>query len=108
MATPVPNTATREATVPAAVKLISPPCAEDPGWLRRLLQEARTAANITRPGVLRVTDTGSDGRSLPTSSDGSADARFLRGRNLLLVRTTAAELGHVVVADALALLELND
>lgn len=43
-----------------AVKVINPWWAADPEWVERLGQEARTAAQVQHPGVVRVTDTGTD------------------------------------------------
>jgi hypothetical protein len=45
---------------PVAVKVINPWWAQDDDWLQRFAEEARTAAQIGHPGVVRVTDTGTD------------------------------------------------
>lgn len=46
--------------VDVALKIIHPWWAHDPEWVRRFVDEAKTAASIGHPGVVRVTDTGTD------------------------------------------------
>jgi len=44
-----------------AVKVLSPPYADDPAFSRRFLAEARAAASISHPSLVHVYDSGSDG-----------------------------------------------
>ena len=51
-----------ELDIPVAVKVLSALLTEqDPGFVTRFLKEARTAARINHPNVVRVYDAGSDG-----------------------------------------------
>ena len=61
-----------------AVKIISPWWAQDPDWVERFAQEARTTAKITHPGVVRVTDTGTDRRVGPYTVAELVDGASLR------------------------------
>ena len=44
-----------------AVKILSPPYADDPGFTSRFLDEARAAASLSHPSLVHVYDSGSDG-----------------------------------------------
>jgi eukaryotic-like serine/threonine-protein kinase len=44
----------------AAVKVLSPPDAQDPSFLERFQREARTAARLSHPNIVAVFDSGSD------------------------------------------------
>ena len=44
-----------------AVKVLSPPCAADPGFLARFEREARHAAAVSHPRLVTVFDCGVDG-----------------------------------------------
>jgi serine/threonine protein kinase len=46
---------------PVAVKVLSSPYAEDRDYVRRFLDEARTAASLSHPNLAHVYDSGSDG-----------------------------------------------
>lgn len=43
-----------------AIKVISPPYADDPAFVERFLKEARAAASVTHPSLVHVYDSGSD------------------------------------------------
>jgi serine/threonine-protein kinase len=44
-----------------AIKILSPPYADDPGFTRRFLDEARAAASLSHPSLVHVYDSGSQG-----------------------------------------------
>ncbi len=44
-----------------AVKVLSPPYADDPAFIERFLQEARAAASLSHPSLVHVYDSGSHG-----------------------------------------------
>jgi serine/threonine protein kinase len=74
-------------SVDVAVKVINPRWAQDPEWVERFAQEARTAAKVTHPGVVRVTDTGTDATIGPYTVaelvDGSSLRQVIETRGLL-------------------------
>ena len=61
-----------------AVKVINPWWADDPEWVARFSQEARTAAQVRHPGVVGVTDTGTDGHVGPFTVSELVDGPSLR------------------------------
>src|SRR3954470_3096718 len=63
---------------PVAIKIINPWWAEDPEWVQRFAQEARTAAAIGHPGVVRVTDAGVDPDLGPYTAAELVDGESLR------------------------------
>ena len=44
-----------------AIKILSPPFADDPAFAERFLDEARAAASLSHPSLVHVYDSGSDG-----------------------------------------------
>jgi serine/threonine-protein kinase len=61
-----------------AVKVIHPWWAGDGEWIQRFAEEAKTGARITHPGVVRVTDTGSDAEIGPFLVSDRVDGESLR------------------------------
>jgi hypothetical protein len=89
---------------PVAVKIINPWWAQDPEWVERFAQEAKTAAGIRHPGVVQVTDTGIDSKLGPYTVAELVDGESLRSlldREGALSPSRAADIA-AQAADAVA------
>ena len=87
-----------------AVKILAPELAQNNNYVQRFLQEARTAARIIHPNIVRVFDCGATGASYYMTMeyvDGRACDRLLRERGTL----TEHEALRIAVAIARALVE---
>src|SRR5215211_4199415 len=85
---------------PVAVKVLSPPHAQDPVFVERFRREARSAARLSHPNIVAVFDSGSDaGRHYLVMEyvAGQSLAQLLHRQGRLAPRQ-AAELGVEVCA----------
>jgi Protein kinase domain len=87
--------------VQVAVKVISPWWAQDREWVERFAEEARTAAQIGHPGVVRVTDTGIDPEVGPYTVSELVEGESLRERLDRDRCLDADEAGHPTTKEAL-------
>jgi serine/threonine-protein kinase len=90
---------------PVAIKLIIPDFAEDPGILSRFLREARSAASLASPHVVRILDFGMDGERAFIAMErleGETLGDRLKREGRLRPEVTARILSHVGRAVALA------
>ena len=71
----------------AAIKIISPDLAEDPGFRERFLREARIAATLVHPNVVTVYDAGEVGADLYIAM------QFVPGSDLAVVLRAEGRLG---------------
>jgi serine/threonine-protein kinase len=94
--------------VDVAVKVIHPWFAQDEEWLQRFAEEARTAAKIGHPGVVRVTDTGTDADVGPYTVSELVDGESLHVRLDREGRLDADEAAELISQAAQALGAAHD
>jgi hypothetical protein len=80
----------------AAVKLLTRDSARDPDSVRRFLREARIAASIDMPNVVRVLEVGSDDAAVPFIA-----MELLEGKDLASILRKERRLGGAVLLDML-------
>jgi serine/threonine-protein kinase len=96
----------------AAIKVLSPRCADDPRYVRRFLNEARTISRVRHPGLVQIYDFGQTGSGAPYILMERLDGETLRSRMARRAseggRLTTAEVCRVGRQIASALVAIHD
>jgi serine/threonine-protein kinase len=96
----------------AAIKVLSPRCADDPRYVRRFLNEARTISRVRHPGLVQIYDFGQMSSGAPYILMERLDGETLRSRMARRAseggRLTIAEVRRVARQSASALVAISD
>jgi serine/threonine-protein kinase len=96
----------------AAIKVLSPRCADDPRYVRRFLNEARTISRVRHPGLVQIYDFGQTASGAPYILMELLDGETLRSRLVRRAsdgaRLPVAEVRRAVRQIAAALAGIHD